>query len=39
MLSPCVERVMLSKRFPGLTGAVSLTVPSSFVLKVGSTEP
>jgi len=38
VLSLCVERVMLSQRFPGLTGAVSLTVPLSFVLKVSSTE-
>jgi hypothetical protein len=32
-LGPCVERVMLSERFAGLTGAASLVVSLSFVLQ------
>ncbi len=35
VLTPCLERVMLSERFPGLTGAISLTVPLGFVLGGG----
>ncbi len=32
-LTPCVERIMLSKRFPGLPGAASIQVPLSFGLS------
>ncbi len=33
VLSPCLERTLLAERFPGLTGATSLTVPMSFGLS------
>ncbi len=35
VLSPCIERVMLSKRFPGLTGAVSIELPLLFAQRGG----
>lgn len=37
-LGSCVERAMLSERFPGLTSAVSLVVPLSFQQQPGSAE-
>ncbi len=36
VLSQCVERVMLSERFPGYPGAASIIVPLSFTLTDGT---